>query len=385
MKGLQLLFAKNRGLNHNYRYDKRFNANVFYFQDSVINGATIKKIICNVNNYISNFKSIKAPVVFLFQHKNVRIADKLTYVLLECICYELIEFYKIPLQVYINPASSIDSIGIASSPLMLLNGTSIHRIKEYPQKFKLDVYRNHYRKVIRADKLQTNYLGFLQADVATFLKAFDIVDYYRERVSEVVAELVGNACEHTASDCLIDIDVTDDHNKSINGREESGFYYGINIVVVDFSNELIGSALKEKLLDEQISGKRYKDLKNVYLNHEQFFNVDYNEDDFYNIAVFQDKISGRKGYSNAGGTGLTILVKSLEEQSDTNNCYMLSGNKVVYFRDECLNYDDNGWIGFNRNCDFINERPDPSCIARSNTFCPGTAYNLHFVMRREEK
>ena len=215
------------------------------------------------------------------------------------------------------------------------------------------------------------------------MKYFDITDEYREEIAEVISELVGNACEHTESDCLVDIDVTSDHTKQENGKNVEGSYYGINIVILNYSTKLIGDDLRIKVIDHNMVENRYAAVKKAYVLHKTKFQNEYEEGDFFNIAVFQDKISGRSDKVSSGGTGLTLLIKTLERQSDTSMCYMLSGNRSIFFHEDLLDYDEDGWIGFNKTNSFFEDIPDKRCIKRSPLYFPGTAYNLHFVMRRK--
>lgn len=57
--------------------------------------------------------------------------------------------------------------------------------------------------------------------------------------------------EHARSDCLIDIDVQEDFMKEGAPAEES--YYGVNIVVVNYSDILLGDELKVKLKERDSS------------------------------------------------------------------------------------------------------------------------------------
>lgn len=62
----------------------------------------------------------------------------------------------------------------------------------------------------------------------------DIKRESSEKISEICAELIGNTFEHAKSDCLIDIDLTDSHNKEEKGVVVDGEYKGINIAIVNF-------------------------------------------------------------------------------------------------------------------------------------------------------
>lgn len=100
------------------------------------------------------------------------------------------------------------------------------------------------------------------------------------------------------------------------------------------------------------------------------------------MAVFQHRISGRQNEEMSGGTGLTLLIKSLESKSDSNFCYVLSGKRILGFKQKYLEY-KNDWIGFNESNDFLNDIPDLKNITDCDIKFPGTAYNLHFIMEKK--
>ena len=108
----------------------------------------------------------------------------------------------------------------------------------------------------------------------------------------------------------------------------------------------------------------------------------YKEEDFFNIASFQHKISGSIKKNTTGGTGLTKLVSSLEKQSDAHKCYLITGNRALWFFHQYLEYNQDGWIGFNTENDFLNKTPAYTVIGPNSIYLPGTAYNLNFVMKR---
>ncbi|MEI3281658.1 MAG: hypothetical protein V8R61_02550 [Enterocloster sp.] len=107
---------------------------------------------------------------------------------------------------------------------------------------------------------------------------------------------------------------------------------------------------------------RYKDVWNAYKFHQGYFNSEYTEDDFFNIAAFQHKISGSIRKEVTGGTGLTKLIYSLEKRSDAHNCYMSSGKRLLWFQREFLEYNDDNWIGFNLNKDFLTHIPERKVV-----------------------
>lgn len=384
MEGTELLYKYNGIGEKKYRFDTGLKSMIFEIKESVLNWDTIKELLGSIAQYKVAYKGMNVPIILLFSHEGIRLYDKLTYMMLECICYSIIKEFHTSVQIKWKPETDIFTLGVSCSPLLLLNNTKHTSVLKFPGKFEKDIYRSHYRRVVNGrQEKDSNYLGLLCTEVSSFLKFFDISDEYREEVAEVVAELVGNACEHTEADCLVDIDVTADHVKQENGKYVEGSYYGINIAIINLSEKLIGDDLKTKVIDRNMVEERYADVKNAYIIHKASFQESYGEEDFFNIAVFQDKISGRADKVYSGGTGLTLLIKTLERQSDTNMCYMQSGNRIIYFQEELLDYDKDGWIGFNKNNTFFKEIPDNECIGRSRFYLPGTAYNLHFVMKRE--
>lgn len=355
------------------------------FEDNTdfFSGETIIKIIGFVNFLHEKYKRINMPITFCFG--NVKIADKLSYILFECICYSLIVDYKHIVHIYWNPIDNIQTDGVFSSPLKLLNKGNVKSLKEYLNKFKLDIYRDHFRKIIDGkQKEQTNYLGNLFQDLEIFLKYFNIDKESRNQISEVITELVGNACEHASSDCLLDIDVTHDHSKKVENIIQNGKFYGINIVIINFSKILLGTNIKTKLYSNNIVSTRYVDLFRAYQYHKTKFSNEYTEDDFCNIAALQDKISGRPKHDKSGGTGLTKLIHSLQEKSDMNSCYVVSGNHCILFLKDMLNYNEENWLGFNKDHNFMTAIPDEDVVVPCYAYIPGTAYNLNFIMRRED-
>ena len=249
----------------------------------------------------------------------------------------------------------------------------------------MEIYQHHFRRVISGEeKGDTNYLGKLLQELDSFLKFFSIAEEYRDQISEVIAELVGNACEHGETDCLLDIDITNDHLKSVKNIPQSGKFYGINIAIVNFSNTLLGDGIKKKIEDNNFATDRYIELSHAYAYHKEHFSDEYTYADFCNISALQDKISGRPQHNLAGGTGLTKLIHSLQEKSDMDTCYVLSGDRSVLFYKEHLNYDKNDWLGFNEERNFFTATPERDVNTECYIFLPGTAYNLNFIMKRED-
>lgn len=383
MNGLPLFIdwnsTKKVATNHRIKIEN----SVFVYQapstTTKVDTGTIRDIINFVNAIRAKYSGIPLPIEFRLG--NVQFVDKLIITLFECICQYIMVHHKKDVRLVMHAGNHIHSDGIWSSPLLLLTSPKIDTRKKYPQKFQLELYNNHYRRVFSAqDVINTSCLSRTFDDLVSFQLIFDIAESDRESIAEIVVELVGNACEHTHSDCLLDIDITRNYFKA----NTEGNYFGINICIVDFSEQLFNSAVSSKILNaEGVPLKpRYEYVKQAYLNHQSFFSSAYTSNDFFTIAAFQHKISGRISNNMTGGTGLTKLVKGLQLRSDSHNCYMESGLRRLKFSPKYLEYNEDDWIGFNTANNFLNAPPDASLFKDTKVYIPGTAYNLTFVMKK---
>lgn len=353
--------------------DKRY---VYSLNNSALNFHTI----CRFIQFVNGLK-INLPIIIQLVHVNI--VDKLSYILLECVCQHLIEEKNMKIGILLSPMKTIFVAGIESSPLNILLGQP-NRIncQNYAKKFCKDLYQTHYRKLIRLDENESGIAASkVSWEIEVFLRAFNVEDEYINDVIEVLGELIDNAMEHSESDCLIDVDVTSEHSKR---GDPTGKYYGVNIVILSLSETLIGDKIKA-IYHKKKNNTRYEMLRRSYCNHTAFWNNNYKEDDFFTMAAFQHGISGRSLTSNTGGTGLTHLISVLESKSDAYNCYMISGTRILRFQRDLLKQDQNSWVGFNEEHDFVNYPPKEGTFIDSPLFFPGVAYNLNFVLKKEQK
>lgn len=348
---------------------------------SLFTGCEIGQLMGVILSAEEKYKGIKFPIVITLP--NIDFIDKLTYVFLECICYYFIERKGHQVFLQMSCSEKIQTKGVFSSPLLLLTTGKKEKNIKYLEKFKFDIFGYHFRRIIDGvNREATNYLGEFGQQVDSFLKPFGIDEKCRDMFATVCSELVGNACEHAKSDCLVDIDVAPGYTKVLeDGSIDKKYYYGINIAVINFSETMIGDGISNILNSEENLDEieRYRYVKKAFMNHKSLFDEYYCETDFFNITAFQDHISGRKEVIKTGGTGLPKLIKSLQEMSDTYRCYMISGNRCINFEKEQLEY-QNGWIGFNSTNDYLNSSPDFGICTECLVYMPGTAYNLNFVM-----
>lgn len=349
--------------------------------DSMFNYTTLKSIINFLNYVHEKYRGIKIPISF--ELGNIYFIDKLVYVLFECICDCLISNWGHDVYVQFNNEDTIWTAGICSSPLLLLKTGEKKHIQKFKQKFNIDIYHHHYRRIVKGcEQKDSIVLSKIMSEIESFLKTFSVQKECRDEITEVIVELMGNAGEHTGSDCLIDLDVSHGYRK----KGDSSNYYGINLAIVNFSGKLLGDGLKEKILGEiEYLDDRHKEVKIAYQLHRKNFGEKYTKNDFFNIASFQNRISEREKTEHTGGTGLPKLIKSLEQRSDSHRCYVISGDRGVIFLKRYLEYNSENWIGFNKEKDFLSNIPALESVEESQIYFPGTAYNLNFVMKGEDE
>lgn len=374
MFDIQLLLNKNlsdvkhkvRMLNGKY---------VYTMYNSVLDLKAIWRFIQFVN-------SLKVKLPIIIELKNVRPEDKLCYILLECFCYHLISARNMKISITLKVKSNIFIAGIALSPLKILSSSNPpQKYEAYMKKFTNEIHERHYRRLITTDENQDGVAASkISSEIEIFLRTFRIEQEYIDDVTEVIGELIDNGLEHSDADCLIDVDVTLNYVKD---GDPDGIYYGVNIVIVNFSDVLIGDKIKQ--IYDQIQNDWYDKLRSAYNNHSKFWDDNYTINDFFTMAAFQNGISGRSLTSNTGGTGLTQLISALESKSDAYNCYVISGNRILRFQQELLKQDSFGWVGFNSEHDFINKPPQKNNLVKSPISFPGVAYNLNFVLKKEQK
>lgn len=381
LNNINLLF-ENSSKNNIQDITFEFNNNIcrIGFKFLIIDFSILDELICVLKNINNNIIYYKKPIVF--DINKIYFLDKLTIMLFECICLYLKENEYRDVQIVGNPNFSIFTEGISSSPILLLQSDAYIKREEYPHKFRFDIYKKHYRREILYDKYKddSQYLSKILCEIKIFLNNICNNKMVNMDLSEVVVEIVGNALEHTQTNCLLDIDVSSNYVK----KNDDGEYYGMNIAIMNISSILFWDKLKNKIIN-MCQGcdipDRYNDVKKAYNSHSLKFTKKYDIDDFFIIASFQHKISGRSN-STTGGTGLTKLISSLEKNSDTHNCYLVSGHKQLIFKHEYLEYNKENWIGFNNSKDFINDIPNKKVIQRIDMNISGTGFNLNFVIKK---
>lgn len=350
----KLLIEKNiKKIKKVPKYSRNGVYNFDFTRFTAIGGLEISKILSEIGNVIKTYgKSCKVINITLGDFK---FKDKLTYIIFECIVYSLMIDYRLVVNLYyIRLKYELSTCGLSSSLFRYMHDCS-YSSKEYEKKFYKMFDRNHFRKIYKSDIPEDSLeLCILMSEIKSFLKYFSLNKLSINDIAGVVTELIDNAREHSLSDCLIDIDVSDVLIK----EDDVNKYHCVNIAVVNFSDICIGDKIRKKFENKNYDDShRYNMVQWAYRNHLDYFNDRYCLDDFYNIVAFQDSISGRSYETDSGGTGLTGLIEILEQNAEDHYCYMLSGDKGIDFNLNYLGYNDEKWIGFNKTKDFINDVP----------------------------
>ena len=358
---------------------RKDNSIVIKFSGNKFGGNQIHILLGKLNYIVKTYKKACHTIYIIFYEIFVP-KDKMTYILLEYIIRMLYEEYGYDIIVCANECTTmIDTAGLRGSLLDgLMSGNM--SMSDFCRQFEKKLYYYHFRRLIKKDD-DSFAISNLMFDVKHYLTNVAISPDDAARISEIVSELADNACEHAGSDCLVDIDIPQDFYRTED--DLTGEYYSVNICVINFSDNCLGDSLKNKIKNKRYkSHSRYDQLDLAYKNHKKFFKEKYNEDCFFMISTFQNRISGRDRETETGGKGLTQLLTELE----TNICngYVLSGDKVIVFMPELIEYNDDEWVGFNKDKDFINRIPDDEVISYSDTYLNGTGYNLTLIYRRQE-
>lgn len=87
-----------------------------------------------------------------------------------------------------------------------------------------------------------------------------------------------------------------------------------------------------------------------------------------------------------GGTGLPTFIKNVMSKCSASFCYLMTGNKFIFFNDEFMKVNEDGTIGFNTENDFKGSPPDVKTLKlRGDTEYDlwynfnGICYNLNFI------
>lgn len=349
-----------------------------------VSSIEMKQILTDVQHIVSARGVLGKYKTIYFNFSSFSPNDKLVYILLECVIYSLTNEYGYNVEFRINGfKGNINTHGFAYTALGCM-ARGIVTKEDFNKKHCFSIDKFHYRRIVAVDADMMSTSNML-SEIKTFLYRFNMPEEFKSNFAKIITELVDNACEHGKADCLVDIDVTEPEYICTIPECEGMSFYGINVVVLNFSEKCLGDEVREKIKNHYFkNSERYDCVESAYNFHKnKFMKKNYTEEDFFNITAFQEKISGRINETKSGGTGLAELIKSLQEYAYEDYCYAMTGDKGLFFKKELLNYDENNWIGFNEENNYLSSIPSQEVLLRSSAYLPGTGYNFLFVFQED--
>ncbi len=303
--------------------------------------------------------------------------DKLVYILMEVMIYELLSNYPLEIEIrMLDRELNINTYGFLESPLGKFICSNDRN--KFLRQFQRMVGGHNFRRIISIEEDGMEGSSILSSEVKTFLTVFSMDEEHRNNIALAIGELVDNVYDHAKSDCLIDIDITEPDFKR-SDEESDRHYYSINVVVLNFSQKCLFEDIKSKFQNRMYEPhERYDKVQQIAKEHQKYFCKNYILDDFYTLVSFQKGISGRANETRTGGTGLSNFICEIATKSEEDSCYMMTGWNGIFFRKRLLHYNEDGWIGFNTENDF-HKKPDDDVFFHTKTFLPGTAYNFLLV------
>lgn len=384
MENTQLLFYES---DETWKIRKEKNEIIVKCRSNVFNGNTFFLISKKITKIINTPDCVEKIINFKFNE--IHFSDKAAYICFEVLLYSLMKEYNFTIKINIKPTIQGLYSGDIEESLIFKYKLGIIDKDKYIKDFeKKEITSKKFRLIAkRSEKLKNpQYISLIYDEITYFLKTYTLDDEeFRETMSEAIVELVGNASEHSESDCLLDITIVPDLKRK---AETDLQYIGFDIVILNLSNTLLGDGIKKIMQNknEIKNPQTYNMLKEAFKNHKEFFTKKYDEDFFYNVSTFQWRVSSRKDTTdNSGGTGLPTLIKNLILKSESRRCYVMSGDRVIFFKNEFLKTDDGKIFGFNKTGDFSNKPPDDTVLERTLYQIKGTLYNLNFIKKWEKK
>lgn len=377
MKNVEYVY-KNNFVLHKIPHLK---GNVLEYKSSaqVFDFLELKRLIgffASAENKLGNSKFINYSIDY---YNEIQFADKLTYILLECFLYYLIVYKNKKINFNISKyKNTILTEGVYYSCIKYMNN-----IENFINKFQNSVSNFHFRKLIKYEDKKLDNVSFILSDILQFLETCGINNKEASNAAEISAELIDNALDHSQSDCLIDIDVSQKPYHKTNDPTQSDEFVAVNIAVINFSKSILGEKIRTIANSESEKNEQYEKLKVIKDLHEKYFDENYTQNNFYMMSAFQNKISSRDNSRATGGKGLTKLISQLQEQSALNVCYVVSNDMCLYFLKDHIKQDEQKWVGFNSQND-CKLPPDKNAIKKCPLNIIGTGYNLTFVFQKGE-
>ena len=390
---------KNSDLLYKYTKDKKFkksNGNIKYIDihDDEITSKTLNYIAMRFKDF-TRYRLM--PYTIVLRMVSLIFADKICYLMLDELIYSLFKKTNFELHIMltkdceIGPSEYWKSLGIQNTAFIKTrqrtHSTHIDRkifFEEYGNKV---INTNTYKVLISSEEIKED--SYIESKI--FSNVHDTMSFpnntqnhnlddFISTISESVAELVCNVGCHTDADCLIDI------NFGIEKNEDVKFFW-TSIAIINFSENRLFDKIRYNIDNKIYSPENtvYSNIYKAFENHKKSFDEKYKPEHFFMITAFQNHVSTRDtSCSTSGGTGLTTLIKNIIGRAEQDYSYVLSGNQLILFENSFLDIEDNNFIGFNKEKNFIDYPPEKGILSESLLYVPGTVYNLFLIKEIDE-
>lgn len=321
--------------------------------------------------------------------KTSEFADKITYLVLEAIIFDLLNRSSFSVNIIIDKLikeATTHSKGFLDTALCRALEKSRVDKKVFLDLYKKPIFINPdtYRRFLSKEILKSNseIPSIIYTELASILSTYSDDEEWNDSIAETVSELVCNIRSHTEDDCLIDISFG--HYKHTETNDPRLI---INIAVLNFSENRLFDKIKRNLEMKKYaeSDELYNKIYGAQNVHDEFFDQRYNKEHFFIITAFQNRVSSRNFESGNNGTGLTNLIQSMIGKSEQDYSYILTGKHILFFKNEYLKISRDKFIGFNKENDYFNHRPADDAISQSSLYFPGTVYQLIIVKEPENE
>lgn len=337
-------------------------------------------LIVSKFKYLIKYKYMKLSIKIILQ--NIDFKDKITYLMLEALIYDLLKRSNFSLGIYANTdtiSKTIHNIGFNQTALYRSIENGWIDKKEFIKNYEKGIFVNPaiYRRFLSKQfLLNLETPSVVYTEIASVLKRYSDDEEWNNSIAQTISELVCNVGSHTEDDCIIDINF----GNCMKSADMSARLF-INIAVMNFSTDRLFDKIRINLKENRYNydDSLYNRIYKAYNVHKQYFDNNYESEHFFLITAFQNHVSSRSYKSGMGGTGLTNLIQNIIGKAENDYSYVMSGNHMIFFENEFLNISQDKFIGFNKENDYFNHRPDTEVVHKSGLYVPGTIYQLLIV------
>lgn len=190
----------------------------------------------------------------------------------------------------------------------------------------------------------------------------------------LISEIVDNSMSHTDSDCIISY-----KHYVVYDNEEKKDKLMISISILNLSESLIYTHIKERLLAGTLECGAKEKVRFAYENVKDKFNNDYDFDSFCMVSAFQKNVTTRVDAQMSSGRGLTKFLEYMLSFAELSYCYAYSGKKLLKFDKKYIHVNEQGNVGFNKTNDYLHEIPDKETMEELDYYNTGALFNLQLV------